>query len=236
VNVLDFGLAKAIGPAAGSSPSMSISPTLTTPAMTQAWMILGTAAYMSPEQDKGRTVDRPADVWAFGAVLYEMLTGRRLFDAEDISETLAAVLTRDVSRTSLPAAIPLRLRAVMRDCLIRDPKQRLRDIGDARRVLDRFTAGAPDDTVAPANASAVIAPSRMRERGAWAATTLILASVAAGLGMGMFARTAAPRSQPPRRPFGSTIQSTSCRPVADCSQTITTRAGRSSSTCATLYT
>src|SRR5712691_5356208 len=87
--VLDFGLAKAMEPAAGLSPSMSMSPTLTTPAMTQAGMILGTAAYMSPEQTKGRTVDRRADIWAFGAVLFEMLTGARAFAGEDVSEVLA---------------------------------------------------------------------------------------------------------------------------------------------------
>ena len=92
VKVLDFGLAKAMEPAAGSSPSVSMSPTITTPAMTQAGMILGTAAYMSPEQAKGRLVDKRSDVWAFGAVLYEMLTGARPFQAEDVSETLAAVV------------------------------------------------------------------------------------------------------------------------------------------------
>src|SRR5436190_7002394 len=95
VKVLDFGLAKAMEPAAGSSPSASMSPTITTPAMTQAGMILGTAAYMSPEQAKGRIVDRRADVWAFGAVLFEMLTGRRAFEGEDVSETLARILMKE---------------------------------------------------------------------------------------------------------------------------------------------
>jgi serine/threonine protein kinase len=144
VKVLDFGLAKAMEPAAGSSPNLSMSPTLTTPAMTQAGMILGTAAFMAPEQAKGRTVDRRADIWAFGVVVYEMLTGQRLFAAEDVSETLAAVLTRSLELTALPATTPARVRALVRDCLVRDPRQRLRDIGEARRVLDTVIAGAPD--------------------------------------------------------------------------------------------
>jgi serine/threonine protein kinase len=152
VKVLDFGLAKAMDPpspgATAGKPAnpgpgtLDPGPTMTSPAMTQMGMILGTAAYMSPEQAKGRAVDKRADIWAFGVVLYEMLTGRRLFDAEDVSETLAAVLTRDVSLASLPSEFPSRLRALVRDCLIRDPKQRLRDIGEARRVLDKLIAGA----------------------------------------------------------------------------------------------
>src|SRR5438874_1151790 len=92
VKVLDFGLAKAMEPVAGSSPSMSMSPTITTPAMTQAAMILGTAAYMSPEQARGTTADKRADLWAFGAVLWEMLTGQRLFEGATVSDTLASVL------------------------------------------------------------------------------------------------------------------------------------------------
>src|SRR5471030_687537 len=101
VKVLDFGLAKAMEPAAGSSLSMSRSPTITTPAMTQAGMILGTAAYMSPEQAKGRTVDRRADIWAFGVVVFEMLTGRRPFEGEDVTDTLAAVLRADPDWSAL---------------------------------------------------------------------------------------------------------------------------------------
>jgi serine/threonine-protein kinase len=156
VKVLDFGLAKALETKAASATA---EPTITSPAMTQAGMILGTAAYMSPEQAKGKAVDKRADIWAFGVVLYEMLTGRRLFDAEGMSETLAAVLTRDVSLASMPSSIPARLRALLRDCLIRDPKQRLRDIGEARRVLDKMIAGAPDDAVTTTVATARV-PSR----------------------------------------------------------------------------
>src|SRR5258705_9661865 len=91
VKVLDFGLAKAMDPV-GSTPNMSQSPTITTPAMTQAGMILGTAAYMSPEQAKAKPEDKRSDIWAFGCVLYEMLTGKRVFEGEDVSDTLAAVL------------------------------------------------------------------------------------------------------------------------------------------------
>jgi Tol biopolymer transport system component/predicted Ser/Thr protein kinase len=168
VKVLDFGLAKAmdVGPSQTEGPygragsSLANSPTLTARA-TQMGMILGTAAYMAPEQAKGRAVDRRADVWAFGVVLYEMLTGRRLFEAEDVSETLAAVLTRDVSLAALPPAIPARLRALLRDCLVRDPRQRLRDIGEARRTIDQVIAGALDE-IAPGTpvASGATSPAR----------------------------------------------------------------------------
>jgi serine/threonine-protein kinase len=142
VKVLDFGLAKAMDPAGASNVEAMNSPTLTVRG-TQLGMILGTAAYMAPEQAKGKAVDKRADIWAFGVVLYEMLTGRRLFDAEDVSETLAAVLTRDVSLATLPVNIPPRLRTLIRDCLVRDPKQRLRDIGDARLALSDQTAPPP---------------------------------------------------------------------------------------------
>jgi len=146
VKILDFGLAKAMegDPAASGSAELSHSPTLTRQG-TEAGMILGTAAYMAPEQAKGKTVDRRTDLWAFGVVLYEMLTGQRLFAAEDVSETLAAVLTREVNLATLPAGCPARLRDLIRDCLVRDPKQRLRDAGDARITLGRVLSQGPDD-------------------------------------------------------------------------------------------
>ena len=175
VKVLDFGLAKAMEPASVSASAMS-SPTITTPAMTLQGVILGTAAYMAPEQAKGRAVDKRADIWAFGVVLYEMLTGRRLFDAEDMSETLAAVLTRDVSLTTLPAAIPARLRTLLRDCLIRDPRQRLRDIGDARIVLEQVIAGAPGDVSTPASVNAIV--PAWRRALPWASTAALAAGLA----------------------------------------------------------
>ena len=106
VKVLDFGLAKAMEPV-GGAPNVSQSPTITTPAMTQAGIILGTAAYMSPEQARGKPVDRRADIWAFGVVLFEMLTGRRAFEGDDIAITLAAVMMKEPDWRALPAPTPV---------------------------------------------------------------------------------------------------------------------------------
>ena len=108
VKVLDFGLAKALQPIAAVTSDMPAAPTITSPALTQLGVILGTAAYMSPEQAKGRPADKRSDVWAFGAVLYEMLSGQRAFKGEDISDVLAAVLRQDVDWAALPAALPRR--------------------------------------------------------------------------------------------------------------------------------
>src|SRR5262249_9473777 len=122
VKVLDFGLAKAMEPLTAISPALSASPTITTPAqMTGVGMILGTAAYMSPEQAKGRPADNRSDVWAFGCVLYEMLTGKRAFDGEDVADTFASVLRGDVDWRSLSAAVPAGVGALLRHCLVKDP-------------------------------------------------------------------------------------------------------------------
>jgi eukaryotic-like serine/threonine-protein kinase len=142
VKVLDFGLAKAldagstVSSGAGGPSPLSMSPTITTPAMTQLGLILGTAAYMSPEQAKGRAADKRSDIWAFGAVLYEMLSGQRAFKGDDVSDTLASVLRQDVDWTSLPDMTPAALKRLVARCLDREPKRRLRDIGEARIVLD----------------------------------------------------------------------------------------------------
>jgi eukaryotic-like serine/threonine-protein kinase len=141
VKVLDFGLAKAMEPAfAQGAPAgqahASMSPTLTTPAMTHAGMILGTAAYMSPEQARGKTVDKRADIWAFGAVLFEMLTGTRAFGDEDVSMTLSKVLQREPDFDALPSTLPARVSQALRLCLRKDPKQRVGDIRDVRLVLE----------------------------------------------------------------------------------------------------
>jgi serine/threonine protein kinase len=133
VKVLDFGLAKALEPATGMRVDVTNSPTITTPArMTGVGTILGTAAYMSPEQAKGREADKRSDIWAFGAVFYEMLTGKRPFDAEDVSSTLAKVIEREPDWTRLPPDAPAAVTRLLGRCLEKDPRRRLRDISDLR--------------------------------------------------------------------------------------------------------
>jgi serine/threonine protein kinase len=142
VKVLDFGLAKAIDPVAGSSPNLS--PTITSPAMTMRGVILGTAAYMAPEQARGRAVDRRADIWAFGCVLYEMLAGLRAFDGEDITEILGAIVKSDPDWSRLPSSTPPRISALIRRCLQKDLKKRLQHIGDARIEIDEAISAPPE--------------------------------------------------------------------------------------------
>jgi Tol biopolymer transport system component len=140
VKVLDFGLAKAMDAGGGTDDRQpwttdpKNSPTMTR-AMTQVGMILGTAAYMSPEQARGKSVDKRADIWAFGCVFYEMLTGTSLFAGDSVPETLGLIFSREPDLTTLPAATPSRVRTLIARCLVRDPRQRLRDIGEARVVL-----------------------------------------------------------------------------------------------------
>ncbi len=133
VKVLDFGLAKA-WETEGTDLSSSFSPTITRHATVEG-VILGTAAYMSPEQARGKKVDRRADIWAFGVVLWEMLTGHKLFEGETVSDVLAAVLTREVDLEALPIATPVSIKRMLARCLARDPKNRLQWIGDARLDL-----------------------------------------------------------------------------------------------------
>jgi hypothetical protein len=138
VKVLDFGLAKAFDFTARSEAALqdaAASPTMLSPAQTTTGMILGTAGYMSPEQARGRPVDKRADVWAFGVVLFEMLTRTRLFDEETVTDTLAAVVTREPEWQKLPRGTPDVVRRLLARCLDRDPKRRLRDIGEARVAL-----------------------------------------------------------------------------------------------------
>jgi serine/threonine protein kinase/Tol biopolymer transport system component len=140
VKVLDFGLAKAVqgevdATSAGDSPTLS-------EMATRAGVLLGTAAYMSPEQARAKPVDRRADIWAFGCVLYEMLSGKRAFQADSVTETLAAVLHNEPDWLLLPSTTAMRVRVLLHRCLQKDPKQRLRDIGDARISLDEVMSGA----------------------------------------------------------------------------------------------
>jgi serine/threonine protein kinase len=162
VKVLDFGLAK-VAPVSTGDSSAEATATLTT-----RGMILGTAAYMSPEQARAQAVDKRTDIWAFGVVLYEMLTGKRLFKGEDVSETLAAVIKGEPQLDEIPA----RVRPLLRRCLEKDPKKRLRDIGDARITIEEVLSGASQESDAP------VAASRSRWPWAAAAAMLVLAIVA----------------------------------------------------------
>ena len=152
VKVLDFGLAKALDTTSESDPSQS--PTLTA-AATQMGVIMGTAAYMSPEQARGKPVDRRSDVWAFGAVVYEMLTGKRAFEGSDVSDVLASVLAREPDWTLLPGHASPVLSTYLQRCLNKDPKQRIGDVQDVRLALE----GAFETAASP-TAAATPAPSR----------------------------------------------------------------------------
>ena len=143
VKVLDFGLAKI---AANETPSKDLSHSPTMIQGTEAGMILGTAAYMSPEQAKGKAVDKRSDVWAFGCVLFEMLTGKQSFKGETLTDVLAAVVRADPDWDALPAGTPDAIRRLLRRCLTRDQKQRLRDIGEARITIENLETGQPLET------------------------------------------------------------------------------------------
>ena len=186
VKVLDFGLAKAMEPTGAISPGLSMSPTLSLQA-TQAGMILGTAGYMSPEQARGKTVDKRSDIWAFGAVLFEMLTGQRAFGGDDVSEVLSRVLQREPAWAALPPEVPLRVQQVLRMCLQKDVKQRAHDIADIRLALE----GAFETAVAQ---SATPAAAPLRRRVALASTAALLAGAVVATTLMWFAT----RPVPPR--------------------------------------
>ena len=182
VKVLDFGLAKALDTRPDGDPSQS--PTLTA-AATQMGVIMGTAAYMSPEQARGKPVDKRADIWAFGVVLFEMLTGQRVFEGETVSETLAAVMMREPEWDRSPAAVPSTLTTLIRRCLQKDPRQRVRDIGDVRLAME----GAFDTTVGTPPPPRVEPATRRatRER-VWMATTVVATLLAVALAGGALRR------------------------------------------------
>src|SRR5947207_2016422 len=143
VKVLDFGLAKVF---ADETPEANLSHSPTLIKGTQAGMILGTAAYMSPEQAKGKVVDKRSDVWAFGCVLFEMLTGKQTFTGETLTDILASVVRAEPDWNLLPASTPEAIRRLLRRCLTKDPKQRLRDIGEARITIENFQSGRSEET------------------------------------------------------------------------------------------
>jgi serine/threonine-protein kinase len=198
--VLDFGLARVADPALASGANVADSPTVTGYA-TETGVILGTAAYMSPEQARGKMVDKRADIWAFGAVLYEMIAGRRAFGGANITDTLSAVVRDTPNWSALPPTTPPRLRRLIERCLDRDAAERLRDIGEARIELSKVASGAPDTSGASVNPDsgpvAPIAPHPRRWRmgvvvGVVAATSLVTAGA-------MWALRPAPPVAPPVR-------------------------------------
>jgi serine/threonine-protein kinase len=192
VKVLDFGLAKALGVhplSGGSSPDASHSPTL---AMTQAGVLLGTAGYMSPEQARGKSVDRRSDVWSFGCVLYEMLAGQRAFDGETVTDVLGAIVHKEPDLARLPAHVPPRLRQLLQQCLQKDASRRLQAIGDARVALQEWMENPAEDV--PRTTAA--APSGRR----WLPWAAAVAAGALGLlaGATLLGRRSAP-AEPVRR-------------------------------------
>jgi Tol biopolymer transport system component len=164
IKVLDFGLGKALegdgGPASGSISSSANSPTMTT-AATQAGIIMGTAGYMSPEQAKGRATDRRSDVWSFGCVLYEMLTGHKAFEGEDITETLAAIIRGEPDWTRLPADLPPAVRVLLTRCLIKDRAERVADMSVVRFLLSDTAGTLSGGSHAVKSAAPETAPRRM---------------------------------------------------------------------------
>ncbi len=174
VKVLDFGLAKALDTSPATATSDN-SPTITSPAqMTGVGVILGTAAYMSPEQARGKVVDKRADIWAFGAVLFEMLTGTRAFGGEDLAVTLARVVEREPDFNALPSSVPPRVAQALRVCLRKDPKQRVGDIRDVRLALE----GAFETAAASATSTTTVSSRGRVWRGAFAVAVLGMVALA----------------------------------------------------------
>jgi serine/threonine-protein kinase len=195
VKVLDFGLAKLASDPRSTSVlgALSLSPTITSPAATGIGFLLGTAAYMAPEQARGRAVDKRVDIWAFGCVLFEMLTGQRPFEGEDVTETVGAVIHKEPQWSALPPNTPPAVRLVLRGCIEKNPKKRIRDIGDVRLALQ----GAFDPPPAPA-AAAVQKPPAWRRALPFVATSLIGAIAAAAIAAFVVANRDAPAAPPSR--------------------------------------
>ena len=192
VKVLDFGLAKALE-APGSSADLAQSPTITTPAMTRAGVVLGTAAYMSPEQARGKPLDRRTDVWAFGCVLFEMLTARRAFRGDDVTETMAAIIRAEPDWTMLPTNTPPAVRRLLTRCLQKNVRDRLPDIGAAR--LDLIDAKAELSSPASPRSFAERGPQGRAHVWRWAAVALVGAALGAWAAVTIIERESA---APPR--------------------------------------
>ncbi len=189
VKVLDFGLAKALEDDPGEadqahSPTMSL-------AATRAGMLLGTAGYMSPEQAKGKRVDRRADIWAFGIVLLEMLTGRSAYSGETVAETLAFVMTKEAPLDALPPATPPAIRKLLRRCLEKDPKRRLQAIGEARLMIDEVLQGTVEE-VQPSAPRPPAPDLRPRRPAVWIGSTAALSAALAVLAFLHFRETPPP--------------------------------------------
>ena len=190
LKLLDFGLAKALeGDAADadSAPGLTHSPTITA-AMTSTGTLLGTAAYMSPEQARGQAADRRADIWAFGIVLMEMLSGKSVYQADTLSDTLAGVLARDPEWDALPATLPAPIRALIERCLQKETRQRLQAIGEARIIIKRFLDDPDAAAGAPAAAPAPPAMARRSRLLPWAIAGLALALLGAQFLLGRTAK------------------------------------------------
>ena len=171
VKILDFGIAKALSPHPESETMAA--------AATQAGMVIGTAAYMSPEQARGKPIDKRTDIWAFGCVMYELLTGRRAFQRDTISDTIAAVLGDEPEWPALPAGTPSRVRWLVRRCLEKDPRRRLHDIADARIELEEALTEPASSVHAPGAQARTLRSNR--ERVAWIAAAVSLAALVATL-------------------------------------------------------
>jgi eukaryotic-like serine/threonine-protein kinase len=175
IKVLDFGLAKELDSVVPTDQDGTLSPTITSPAMmTGVGMLLGTAAYMSPEQAKGQPADKRSDIWAFGCVLYEMLTGSRAFDADDMTEVLAAVLRSEPDWSALPANTPAPIRRLLRRCVEKDRRHRAESAADARLDIEEAQSG--ENVVTPASANRL---SRRGARSAWVAFAIAMITAAA---------------------------------------------------------
>ncbi len=180
VKVLDFGLAK-VGPLAASDSDLSASPTMTY-AATSAGVVLGTAAYMSPEQARGKAVDKRTDIWSFGCVLYECLSGRQCFTGETVSDMIASILQGEPAWNALPAQTPHRVRELLRRCLEKDARRRLRDIGDARLELEDVLATRASSTSIAAAGGAMARPHGLARAIVFGAVVAV-ASAAVTLGL-----------------------------------------------------